>query len=65
MHTYCSGLEALLFTSEGDMRNALNSLQATYSGFGIVDDKSVFKVCDQPHPMIVKELIELCKQNQV
>jgi DNA polymerase III delta prime subunit len=29
-----SGLEALLFTAEGDMRNALNNLQSTFAGFG-------------------------------
>lgn len=28
------GLEALLFTAEGDMRNALNNLQSTFAGFG-------------------------------
>lgn len=29
-----SGLEALVFTAEGDMRNALNNLQSTFAGFG-------------------------------
>jgi replication factor C subunit 2/4 len=29
-----SGLEALIFTAEGDMRNALNNLQSTFAGFG-------------------------------
>ena len=29
-----SGLEALIFTAEGDMRNALNNLQSTHAGFG-------------------------------
>lgn len=28
------GLEALVFTAEGDMRNALNNLQSTFAGFG-------------------------------
>lgn len=28
------GLEALIFTAEGDMRNALNNLQSTSAGFG-------------------------------
>ncbi len=28
------GLEALIFTAEGDMRNALNNLQSTFAGFG-------------------------------
>jgi len=48
------GLEAIVFTAEGDMRQALNNLQSTYHGFGIVDVDNVFKVCDQPHPLVVK-----------
>jgi DNA polymerase III delta prime subunit len=48
------GLEALVFTAEGDMRQALNNLQATHAGFGRVDVDNVFKVCDQPHPLVVK-----------
>lgn len=39
-----AGLEAILFTAEGDMRTALNSLQATHAGFGRVDDANVYKV---------------------
>lgn len=38
------GLEALIFTAEGDMRNALNGLQSTVSGFGHVSAVNVFKV---------------------
>lgn len=55
-----TGLAAILFTSEGDMRNALNSLQATNSGFGCITEENVYKVCDQPHPAIVQEIIEAC-----
>ena len=51
------GMEALIFTAEGDMRNALNNLQATCSGFGHVNQINVFKVCDQPHPTVVKKII--------
>jgi len=40
------GIEALIFTAEGDMRYALNNLQATVSGFGLVTKENVFKVCD-------------------
>lgn len=39
-----SGLEAVIFTAEGDMRNALNALQSTVSGFGRVTSENVFKV---------------------
>eukprot|EP00941_MAST-03F_sp_MAST-3F-sp1_P004470 g4470.t1 len=55
-----TGLDALIFTAEGDMRNALNNLQATKAGFGFVNSTNVFKVCDQPHPTVVKEMIKAC-----
>ena len=38
------GLEAIIFTADGDMRQALNNLQATHIGFGLVDAAAVFKV---------------------
>lgn len=38
------GLEAIVFTADGDMRQALNNLQATFTGFGDVTAESVFKV---------------------
>jgi replication factor C subunit 2/4 len=58
------GLEALLFTAEGDMRQALNNLQATWEGYGLVDANNVFKVADQPHPLILREVIKLCLGNK-
>ena len=36
-----SGLEALIFTADGDMRTAINNLQSTYIGHGSVDEKGV------------------------
>lgn len=41
------GLEAIIFTADGDMRQALNNLQATYSGFRFVNQENVFKVKTQ------------------
>lgn len=41
------GLEAIIFTADGDMRQALNNLQATHSGFRFVNQENVFKV--QPY----------------
>jgi replication factor C subunit 2/4 len=58
------GLDALLFTAEGDMRNALNNLQATISAFGNLEFENVFKVCDQPHPDILKNVVESCTEGQ-
>lgn len=58
------GLEAIIFTAEGDMRNALNALQSTVSGFGHVSSENVFKVCDQPHPLKVRASIERILQGK-
>lgn len=59
------GLEALIFTSEGDMRQAINNLQSTVSGFGLVNEDNVFKVCDQPHPKLIQGLIKRCLDGNV
>ena len=48
------GMEALVYTAEGDMRYALNNLQATASGFDKhISRENVYKVCDQPHPELI------------
>ena len=44
------GLAALIFSAEGDMRQAINNLQSTHAGFGIVSGDNVFRVVDSPHP---------------
>jgi len=58
---YCDdGLEAIVFTAQGDMRQALNNLQSTYEGFGFVKSENVFKVCDEPHPLLIKDMLSHC-----
>uniref|UniRef100_A0A4X1UW47 Replication factor C subunit 2 n=1 Tax=Sus scrofa TaxID=9823 RepID=A0A4X1UW47_PIG len=37
------GLEAIIFTAQGDMRQALNNLQS-FSGFGFINSENVFKI---------------------
>jgi len=59
------GLEAIIFTAEGDMRNALNNMQATNSGFGYISQENVFKVCDQPHPMTIKTILQKCLEGDI
>lgn len=59
------GLEAIVFTAQGDMRQALNNLQSTHNGFGHVNSENVFKVCDEPHPLLVKEMLELCIKGDI
>lgn len=45
------GLEAIVFTAQGDMRQALNNLQSTANGYGYVSAENVSKVkwYDFPH----------------
>ncbi len=59
------GLTALIFTAEGDMRQAINNLQSTHSGFGFVSGDNVFKVCDQPHPVVVQAIIRACTKGDI
>jgi hypothetical protein len=56
---------ALIFTAQGDMRQAINNLQSTFYGFGKVDADTVFKVCDQPHPEIVRQIVMSCVEGQL
>jgi len=59
------GFEAILFTASGDMRQAINNLQSTNAGFEYVNAENVFKVCDQPHPMVIQIIIDYCKQGNI
>lgn len=59
------GLAAIVFTAEGDMRQAVNNLQSTWTGQGFVSAENVFKVCDQPHPMVMHEILAACHKGEV
>lgn len=59
------GLEALLFTCQGDMRHALNNLQSTFTGFGAVTAENVFKVVDQPHPVAISAILKHCVEGEI
>lgn len=51
----------MVYVADGDMRNAINNLQAVYISSGKVDKEDVFKVCDVPSfdltNGIIKELL--------
>ncbi|KAF8930481.1 hypothetical protein BGZ52_001050, partial [Haplosporangium bisporale] len=44
------GRDALLSLSKGDMRRALNILQACHAGYEIVDQDAIYNCTGQPHP---------------
>ncbi len=60
-----SGVDAAVFTADGDMRIALNNIQSTLNGFGFVNAENLNKVCDQPHPGIAKEFLEHCMNKDI
>lgn len=59
------GLAALVFSAEGDMRQAINNLQSTAAGFGLVSGDNVFKVVDSPHPIKVQAMLKACHLGRV
>ncbi|KAH8548347.1 P-loop containing nucleoside triphosphate hydrolase protein [Umbelopsis sp. PMI_123] len=59
------GLEALIFTADGDMRQAINNLQSAFYGFKYINSENVFKVCDQPHPVVIHSILENCSTGNV
>jgi replication factor C subunit 2/4 len=59
------GIAALVFSAEGDMRQAINNLQSTHAGFGFVNGDNVFKVVDSPHPIKVQSMIKACYEKRV
>lgn len=59
------GLASIIFTAEGDMRQAINNLQSTWQGFGFVSPEAVFKVCDLPHPVTITRMIAACEKSEI
>lgn len=54
------GIDAIIYTAQGDMRQAINNLQSTYDGFEEITEENVFKVCDEPPPIVIQNIIEHC-----
>ena len=59
------GLAALVFSAEGDMRQAINNLQSTWAGFGFVSGENVFRVVDSPHPIKIQAMLKACWETKV
>jgi len=60
-----SGVDAAVFTADGDMRIALNNIQSTSNGFGFVNADNLNKVCDQPHPKVAAEFLTCCIEKDI
>ena len=55
-----NGIKALIFIAQGDMRRAINNMEAIYNSFRIITEENVYKLCHQPHPSQLIQLIHSC-----
>ncbi|KAF9922067.1 hypothetical protein FBU30_007841 [Linnemannia zychae] len=51
------GRKALLQLSKGDMRRALNILQACHAGYEVVDEDAVYNCTGNPHPSDIEAIV--------
>ncbi|NPA62116.1 MAG: hypothetical protein GXN95_01005 [Methanococci archaeon] len=54
-----SGLDAIIYVSEGDMRKAINVLQTAAALSDVIDDEIVYKVSSRARPEEVKKMMQL------
>lgn len=60
------GIEAIVFTAQGDLRQAINNLQSVSDGFNKnISSENVFKVCDEPHPLYIKDMFKCCLESKI
>jgi replication factor C subunit 2/4 len=60
-----AGLNAIVTTAQGDLRQAINNLQLTYNGYINVIPENVYKLCDKPHPLIITNIIIACSKKDM
>jgi replication factor C small subunit len=53
------GLDALVYAAAGDMRAAINGLQAASVAGGPVDEEAVFAITSTARPEEIREMVEL------
>jgi DNA polymerase III delta prime subunit len=52
------GLDALVYAAGGDMRRAINSLQAAATTGGVVDEAAVYQITSTARPEDIREMVE-------
>lgn len=60
-----TGLNDLVETSNGDMRQALNNLQSTAVGFGVINHENVYSIVDIPKPEKIMAIMNDCKSGNL
>ena len=52
------GMDALVYAADGDMRKAINALQAASVTGGVVDEEAVYAITSTARPEEVREMVE-------
>jgi len=55
-----AGIKSIISIAQGDIRQAINNLEAIYHGYKEITDENVYKLCYHPHPKIIVEIIKEC-----
>ena len=58
-------LNAIAIISQGDLRGAVNKLQAVYNGMNEITTENVFIVCDEPQPVVIQNVLKSCKEKNI
>lgn len=59
------GINSIVIISQGDLRKAINNLQITYNGYTDIVPENVYKLCDEPHPVIIQNIFKECKNKKI
>ncbi len=59
-----SGLDAIIYVSEGDLRKAINVLQTAAALSNVIDDEIIYKVSSRARPEEVKKMMELALEGK-
>lgn len=59
------GLDAIIYGSCGDMRQAINNIQLIHNSYGEVSYDNVYRICDKPSIKEIQDLLENCKKNDL
>jgi replication factor C subunit 2/4 len=59
------GIDAIVVTAQGDLRQAINNLQLTYNGYLNIIPANVYKLCDRPHPLIIQNIFIACYEKDI
>jgi replication factor C subunit 2/4 len=59
------GLNEIINVAQGDMRQAINNMEAVFHGYGEVNIDTVYKICDRPEPMLIANIINVCMANNL